>query len=77
MARSQTNLPWDSWQKPYTDREPPVWFHDIFHKDGTPYRQEEVDFIRQMTGLRSKEQEGKERGLSRGTAARRAPGDAS
>jgi hypothetical protein len=49
-GKSQTNLPWDSWQKPYTDREPAVWFHDIFHKDGTPYREEEVDFIRQMTG---------------------------
>ena len=49
-GKSQTNLPWDSWQKPYTDREPAVWFHDIFQKDGTPYRQEEVDFIRQITG---------------------------
>ena len=55
-GKSQTNLPWDSWQKPYTDREPAVWFHDIFLKDGTPYRQDEVDFIRQMTqyGVRTK-----------------------
>jgi hypothetical protein len=55
-GRSQTNLPWDSWQKPYTDREPAVWFHDIFQKDGKPYRQDEVDFIRQITeyGLKSK-----------------------
>ena len=50
IGKSQTNLPWDSWQKPYTDREPEVWFHDIFQKDGTPYRQDEVDFIRQITG---------------------------
>jgi len=49
-GKSQTNLPWDSWQKPYVDREPEVWFHDLFHKDGTPYRQDEVDFIREMTG---------------------------
>jgi hypothetical protein len=55
-GKSQTNLPWDSWKKPYTDREPEVWFHDIFQKDGTPYRQQEVDFIRQMTeyGVKSK-----------------------
>jgi len=53
-GKTQTYLPWDSWQKPYTDREPPVWFHEIFQKDGTPYRQEEVDFIRETAGYRSK-----------------------
>ena len=58
-GKSQTNLPWDSWQKPYTDREPAVWFHDIFQKDGTPYRQDEVDFIRQMTGYGVKSKKGK------------------
>jgi hypothetical protein len=58
-GKSQTNLPWDSWQKPYTDREPAVWFHDIFLKDGTPYRQDEVDFIRQMTGYGVKTKKGK------------------
>jgi hypothetical protein len=49
-GKSQTYLPWDSWQHPYTDREPKVWFHEIFHTDGTPYRPEEVKFIRQITG---------------------------
>ena len=49
-GKTQTNLPWDSWQRPYTDREPAVWFHEIFRPDGTPYREEEVSFIRQMTG---------------------------
>ena len=53
QGKTQTNLPWDSWQHPYTDREPAIWFHEIFHTDGTPYRQEEVDFIRQMTGAAS------------------------
>ena len=47
-GKSQTNYPWDSWQKAYTS-EPPVWFHDIFRTNGTPYRQEEVDFIKSMT----------------------------
>ncbi len=49
-GKSQTFLPWDSWQHPYVDRQPPVWFHDIFHADGTPYRREETAFIRKETG---------------------------
>ncbi len=49
-GRSQTYLPWDSWQHPYINEPPKVWFHDIFQKDGTPYRPEEVAFIRQITG---------------------------
>ena len=48
-GKSQTIYPWDSWTKTYTG-EPPLWFHDIFRKDGSPYKQEEVDFIKQMTG---------------------------
>ena len=49
-GKTQTYLPWDSWQKPYTDRNPAVWFHEVFRTDGTPYRPEEVEFIRQITG---------------------------
>ena len=49
-GKTQTNLPWDSWQNPYVDREPAIWFHEIFYPDGKPYRQEEVDFIRELTG---------------------------
>ena len=49
-GKSQTYLPWDSWKKPYIDHQPPVWFHDIFHKDGTPYRPAETAFIRSQTG---------------------------
>jgi hypothetical protein len=49
-GKTQTYLPWDSWQKPYVGREPSVWFHEIFRQDGTPYKQEEVDLIRQLTG---------------------------
>ena len=48
-GKSQTYLPWDSWQRPYVNRQPDVWFHDIFHADGTPYRPAEVAFIRKMT----------------------------
>jgi hypothetical protein len=27
---------------------PAGWFHNIFHPDGTPYRQEEIDAIRRI-----------------------------
>ena len=47
-GKTQTNLPWDSWEKPYNDREPANWFHEIFLSDGKPYRSEEVDFIKEM-----------------------------
>jgi hypothetical protein len=53
-GKTQTNLPWDSWAKPYTDREPDVWFHEIFHTDGKPYKTEEVEFIRRMTGKQAR-----------------------
>jgi len=46
-GKSQTIYPWDSWTKTYTS-EPPLWFHDIFRKDGTPYKQSEVDFIKEI-----------------------------
>ncbi len=50
QGKTQTNLPWDSWQRPYTDREPSIWFHEVFRTDGTPYIPEEVVYIRRMTG---------------------------
>jgi hypothetical protein len=30
--------------------EPALWFHDIFRKDGTPYKDEEVKLIKKLTG---------------------------
>lgn len=48
-GKSQTIYPWDSWDKPYAS-EPPVWFHDIFHKDGKPYDPKETELIRKLTG---------------------------
>jgi hypothetical protein len=47
-GKSQTIYPWDSWEKTYS-AEPPVWFHDIFRKDGTPYDPKEATLIRQLT----------------------------
>jgi hypothetical protein len=48
-GKTQTIYPWDSWKKKYTD-DLPLWFHDIFHTNGKPYRQQEVDYIRRITG---------------------------
>ena len=50
-GKTQTNLPWDSWQKPYVDgREPAVWHHEVFYPDGKAYSEEEVKAIRALTG---------------------------
>ena len=40
-----------AWDKPMPDgSEPQLWFHDVFRKDGTPYKQEEVDLIKKLNG---------------------------
>ena len=54
QGKTQTYLPWDSWEHPYVDREPSVWFHEVFRNDGTPYLPEEVEFIKRMTGVKAK-----------------------
>jgi hypothetical protein len=48
-GKSQTYFPWESWQHPYILDQPPVWFHEVLHPDGTPYREAEVNLIRQLT----------------------------
>lgn len=50
-GKSQTFYPWDSWKNPYVNgRHPAVWFHDIFRRNGKPYRPAEVKAIRELTG---------------------------
>ena len=49
-GKTQTYLPWESWQHPYVLSQPPVWFHEVLRPDGTPYRQAEVDLIRSLSG---------------------------
>lgn len=48
-GKTQTYYPWESWQHPYILSDPPVWFHEVFRSDGSPYRQAEVDLIRRLT----------------------------
>ena len=46
-GKSNTKYAWD---EPIPDgSEPKLWFHEIFHPDGTPYKQEEVDLIKRLT----------------------------
>lgn len=49
-GKTQTYLPWDSWKNPYVNREPAIWFHEIFRTNGQPYSQTEADFIRTIIG---------------------------
>jgi hypothetical protein len=48
-GKTQTYLPWDSWTRPYVLEQPPVWYHEVFHTDGTPYRAYETNLIRNLT----------------------------
>ncbi|AFL89828.1 beta-1,4-xylanase [Terriglobus roseus DSM 18391] len=49
-GRTQTKYPWDSWQRPYVLQQPTLWFHEVFHTDGTPYREREVEELKELTG---------------------------
>ncbi|HMK29593.1 MAG TPA: hypothetical protein VK473_07915 [Terriglobales bacterium] len=49
-GKTQTYYPWESWDHPYISHQPPVWFHEVLHPDGTPYREAEATLIRQLTG---------------------------
>lgn len=50
-GKSQTFLPWDSWQKPYVNgREPSIWFHEILKGDGTFYDTAEETAIKSAMG---------------------------
>lgn len=47
-GKSNTIYAWDS---PMPDGgEPKVWFHDIFRKDYTPYKKDEVELIKKLNG---------------------------
>ena len=51
VGKIQTNLPWDSWQRPYTLQQPAVWFHDVLNADGSPYRAREAELLRAFSAL--------------------------
>jgi hypothetical protein len=43
-GKTQTYLPWDSWDHPYTT-PPKVWFADLLQPDGRPYQDSEIQTI--------------------------------
>ena len=56
LVSGKTNTKY-AWDTPMPDgSEPKLWFHDIFRPNGTPYSQQEVDFIRSLTGVKSPSQ---------------------
>ncbi|POX99175.1 1,4-beta-xylanase [Mycobacterium kansasii] len=40
-GKTQTYLPWDSWDHPYPT-VPKLWFHDLLYPDGRPYQDSEI-----------------------------------
>lgn len=49
-GKTQTFFPWDSWEHPYTSM-PAEWFHDLLAPDGRPFRDPEIQTIRELGGL--------------------------
>ncbi|NWJ52493.1 MAG: cellulase family glycosylhydrolase [Bacteroidetes bacterium] len=50
LVEGKTNTKY-AWDEPTPDgSEPKLWFHEIFRIDGTPYKEEEVKIIKQLTG---------------------------
>ena len=42
-----------AWDTPLADgSQPTEWFHDIFKKDGTPYREDEVNLIKKLNSVK-------------------------
>ncbi len=51
LVTGKTNTRY-AWSKVIADgSEPELWFHDIFYTNGKPYKQEEIDCIKSLTGV--------------------------
>lgn len=48
VGKTQTSLPWSSWQSNGCDGQETEWFHEILREDGTPYSESEVSTIRRL-----------------------------
>lgn len=54
LVNGKTNTIY-AWDTPIESGEEPLeWFHDIFRKDGTPYRNDEVNLIKKLNAEYSK-----------------------
>jgi hypothetical protein len=47
-GKTNTIYPWISWDSAFTS-EPQIWHHDILREDGTPFSEEEVAFLKEIT----------------------------
>jgi hypothetical protein len=48
LVEGKTNTKY-AWDTPMpSGGEPKLWFHEVFKKDGSPYKQEEVDLIKKL-----------------------------
>lgn len=47
-GKTNTIFAWDT--PALNGKEPDLWFHDIFRKDGTPFSEDEVKTIKRLTG---------------------------
>jgi len=53
LVKGKTNTIF-AWDAPMPDKdEPPVWFHDLFRPDGTPFKASEVEFLKGITARHS------------------------
>jgi hypothetical protein len=39
-----------SWADHGSNKEPVLWYHDIFRRDGSPFSNAEIKLIKEMTG---------------------------
>ncbi|WP_204809072.1 cellulase family glycosylhydrolase [Mycobacterium riyadhense] len=53
-GKTQTYLPWDSWDHPYP-KPPRVWFSDLLLPDGRPFQDSEIQTIRKLASLQSRD----------------------
>lgn len=51
-GKTNTIYPWTSISHPFT-KEPEVWHHDLFRKDGTAYDENELKLFRELTKTKS------------------------
>lgn len=49
-GKTQTKYAWEDEDGRWAGREPDPWFHDVFHRDGSPYDAGETRLIAQVAG---------------------------
>lgn len=50
-GKTQTHLPWESWENPNLAGLKEKWFHDIFDVGGVAHDPEEVEFLRLLNAI--------------------------